>query len=110
MTTQAVVPAEGGNPARPVINAPTGATLRITDTKLYVPVVTLSIQDDNKLLQQLRIGFKHTIKWNKYRSELSNQNKNTNLNLSKPIDYLCYRLKMKITEHFFQSAIHQMLK
>ena len=33
-------------------------TFAITDTKLYVPVVTLSIQDNAKLLQQLRSGFK----------------------------------------------------
>ena len=52
---------------------------KITDTKLYVPVVTLSTQDDNKLLEQLKTGFKRTIKWNKYRSGMSNQTKN-NLN------------------------------
>ena len=39
------------------INAPIGATFKITDTKLYVPVVTLSTQDDNKLLEQLKTGF-----------------------------------------------------
>ena len=47
---------------------------------MYVPVVTLSAQDDNKLLQQLKTGFKRTIRWNKYRSEMSNQNKTDNLN------------------------------
>ena len=52
---------------------------KITDTKLYVSVVTLSTQDDNKLLEQLKTGFKRTIKWNKYRSGMSNQTKN-NLN------------------------------
>ena len=46
---------------------------------MYVPVVTLSTQDDNKLLEQLKAGFKVTIKWNKYRSERSNQSKNNNL-------------------------------
>ena len=53
---------------------PTAETFKITDTKLYVPVVSLSIQDDNKFeqLEQLKTGFKRTIKWNKYRSELSN--------------------------------------
>ena len=54
--------------------------LKIKDTKLYVPVVTLSAEDDNKLLEQLKLGFKKTIKWNKYRSEMSNQTKNNNLN------------------------------
>ena len=59
---------------------PTNATFKITDTKLYVPVVTLSAENDNKLLDQLKTGFKRTIKWNKYRSEMSNQTRNNNLN------------------------------
>ena len=42
------------------------ATFEITDTKLYVPVVTLSTQDHSKLLQQLKSGFKRVISWNKY--------------------------------------------
>ena len=42
----------------------------ITDTKLYTPVVTLLTQDNAKLLQQLKPGFKRTIKWNKYQSKL----------------------------------------
>ena len=41
-------------------------TFSITDTKLYVPVVTLSNQDNAKLLEQLKSGFKRTINWNKY--------------------------------------------
>ena len=47
---------------------------------MYVPVITLSIQDDIKLLEQLKTGFKRTVTWNKYRSEMSNQTKNNNLN------------------------------
>ena len=41
----------------------------ITETKLYVPVVTLSTKDNEKLLQQLKSGFKKTISWNKYPSK-----------------------------------------
>ena len=41
-------------------------TFAITDTKLYVPVVTLSTQDNAKLLEQLKSSFKRTINWNKY--------------------------------------------
>ena len=41
-----------------------------TDTKLYVPVVTLLTQDDTKLLQQLKSSFKRAINWNKYQSDL----------------------------------------
>ena len=46
-------------------------TFAITDTKLYVTVVTLSAQDNAKLLQQLKSGFKDTINWNKYHSKQS---------------------------------------
>ena len=53
---------------------------QITDTKLYVPVVTLLTKDDKNFLQQLKTGFKRTIKWNKYSSEMTNQTKNNNLN------------------------------
>ena len=68
------------DPAVVGINNPTNGTFTIKDTKLYVPVVNLSAKDDNKLLEQLKTGFKKTIKWNKYRSEMSNQTKNNNLN------------------------------
>ena len=63
-----------------VIVAPSGATFKTTDTKLYVPVVTLSKENDTKLLQQLKSGFKRTIKWNKYRSQMTIQLQNNNLN------------------------------
>ena len=43
-------------------------------------MVTLSAENDNKLLEQLKTGFKRTIKRNKYRSEMSDQAKNNNLN------------------------------
>ena len=62
------------------IVTPSGATFKITDTKLYVPVVTLSKENDTKLLEQLKTGFKRTIKWNKYRSQMSIQNNHNNLN------------------------------
>ena len=44
------------------IDNPENATFKITDTKLYVPVVTLSKENDIKLLEQLKSGFKKTIK------------------------------------------------
>ena len=47
---------------------------------MYVPVVTLSAENDNKLLEQLKTEFERTIKWNKYRSEMFNQAQNNNLN------------------------------
>ena len=67
------------HPAVAEINNPTNATFKITDTKLYVPVVTLSTENDKTLLEQLRTGFR-TIKCNKYRSEMTNQTKINNLN------------------------------
>ena len=65
--------------ANPAIVAPTGLEFKITDTKLYVPVVTLSIENDNNFLEQLKSGFKSTIKWNKYKSEMTNQTKTDHL-------------------------------
>ena len=55
-------------------------TFTITETNLYVPVVTLSTQDNSKLLPQLKNGFKRTITWNKYlaKPELLAQNSNLN--------------------------------
>ena len=64
----------------PEIGAPTGTTFEITDTKLYVPAVTLSTEDDNKLLEQLKTGFTRTIKWQKYTSEMPNPTEIHNLN------------------------------
>ena len=49
---------------------------KITDTKTYAPVVTLSTQDNIKLLKQLESGFKRTINWNKYLSKITNQAQN----------------------------------
>ena len=53
-----------------------GATFLITDTKHYVPVVALSTEDNTKLLNQLKSGFKRTINWNKYQSEMSTERQN----------------------------------
>ena len=78
--TRDSVPAQGGNPAVAAIDNPTNATFKITDKKLYVPVVTLSTENDKRLLEQLKTGFKRSIRRNKYRSEMTNQTKNNNLN------------------------------
>ena len=59
---------------------PRELSFKITDTKLYVPVVSLSKENDIKLLEQLKSGFKRTIKWNKYRSQMTIQPQNNNLN------------------------------
>ena len=55
-------------------------TFTITETNLYVPVVTLSTQDNAKLLPQLKSGFKRTIYWDKYLSKQQLLTENRNLN------------------------------
>ena len=55
-------------------------TFTITETNLYVPVVTLTTQDNAKLLPQLKLGFKRTIGWNKYLSKPALLARNANLN------------------------------
>ena len=62
------------------INNPTNAVFKKTDCKLYVPAVTLSSEEDNELVNQLKLGSKRTLKWNKYMSQMSNQTANNNLN------------------------------
>ena len=64
-----------------VISSATGETkFKITETKLYVPVVTLSTQDNAKLLQQLKSGFKRTINCKKYGSSVKAFAQNRYLN------------------------------
>ena len=67
---------DGGNTV-----APTGATFTINNCKLYIPVETLSKDDEIKLLTNLKSGFTREIKWNKYRSQMSTEAANNNLNI-----------------------------
>ena len=62
------------------IDNPENAIFQIKDTKLYVPVVTLWKENDIELLEQLKSGFKRSIKWNKCRSQMTIQPQNNNLN------------------------------
>ena len=62
-------------------NSPTSATLAINDCKLYIPVVTLSKDDEIELLTNLKSGFKREIIWNKYRSQMTTEAINNNLNI-----------------------------
>ena len=100
--------AQGDNPA---IVAPSGAKFKITNTKLYVPVVTLRKETYIKLLEQLKSGLKKTIKWNKYRSQVTIQPQNNNLNyLTDPtflqmlMDYLFCHFK-ELLEKIIQQKI-----
>ena len=64
-----------------VITSSTGeGKFAITETKLYVPVVTLSTKDNEKLLQQLKSRFKKTINWNNYDSSIKTFAQNRHLN------------------------------
>ena len=64
-----------------VITNSTGVgTFKITDAKLYVPVVTLSTEDNSNLLQQLKSDFKRTVNWNEYLSKPELLRTNPNLN------------------------------
>ena len=69
----------------------------ITSTKLYVPVVTSSINDNIKFLENLKQGFKRTISWNKYRSEMPMQ-----LKINK-LHYIIERTFRNINRMFVQS-------
>ena len=51
----------------------------IASLTLYVQVATLSINNNNKFFENIKQGFKRTISWNKYRSEIITQTKNNNL-------------------------------
>ena len=97
-----------------VITNSTGAgKFAITDTKLYVPVVTLSTQDNAKLLQQLKSDFKRTINWNIYKLDPKTYAQTQYLNhLVDPsfqgVNRLfVFLLNMKIIEHHIQNFIFQ---
>ena len=105
----------------PAIVAPTKLEFQITGRKLYVPVVTLSTENDKKLLEQSKSGFKGTVKWNKYRSQTTIQNNNNNLNyLIDPTFTKVNRLfvslfariarKKKIVQILCHVIVYQMLK
>lgn len=66
----------------------------ITSTKIYVPAVTLFINDDIKSLENTKQEYKRTISWNKYRSKITAQPKNNNL-------YCMIDLTFKNIKRFF---------
>ena len=61
--------------------APTGASLAINDCKLYILLVTLSKDDEIKLLTNLKSGFTREIEWNKYRSQMTTEAINNNFKI-----------------------------
>ena len=89
-------------------------TFTITDTKLYVPIVTVSTQDNTKLFQQLKSGFKRTTNWNKYQSKVTIHAPNPYLEFLidssfQGIDILLfYHLKVRKIEKYTQNIICQL--
>ena len=83
------------SPSRVITNSNGEGKFKITDTNLYVPVVTLSTDDNEKLFQQLRSGFKRVINWNKYLSRPALLAQNPNLN------YLIYPSFQGVNRLFF---------
>ena len=67
-----MTPTIGGNPATPARNT-IGTIFQINNPKLYVAVVTFSINDNIRFLENIRQGFKRTILWNKHRSKITTQ-------------------------------------
>ena len=63
-----------------ITNSAGAGTFEISETKLYVPAVTLSTKENANLLQQLESGFKRVINWNKYLSKPELLRRNANLN------------------------------
>ena len=59
---------------------------------MHVPVVALSKENDTKLFEQLKSGFKRTVKWNKYRSQMIIQPKNNNLNYLMDRTFRCFNI------------------
>ena len=82
-------------------------TLTITDTKLYVSVVTLSTQDNAKLLQQLKSGFQRTIDSNKYQLRITAQEQNRYLDYLIDPSFQCVNriLKRIPAEHVTRDII-----
>ena len=67
----------GDNPVEATTT--TSSTFQINKAILYVPVDTLSINHKVKFLENIKQGFRRTVSWNKYRSEITTQPKNNNL-------------------------------
>ena len=90
-----------------ITNSNGAGRFAITDTKLYVPLVTLSTQENTKLLQQLKSGFKRVTNWNKYLSkpELLAQNPNLNY-LVEPSFQGVNRLFVLAFENDVRSILH----
>ena len=91
-----------------------GKTFSVTETKLYVPVLNLQTQDNAKLLEQLKSGFKRTSNWNKHQTKVSLERLNEYLDFlivfKKKTDFLFYHLRMKHKEQVAINTIFRLEK
>ena len=94
-----------------VIFSATGKTKsEITDTKLYVPVVTLSREGNIKQFKQLEFGFERTINWNKYQSKDENKEQNRHFSyLINPSFQRVNRLFVLLFENSTDWKLHKIL-
>ena len=94
-----------------IFSGKTGKTkFEITDTKLYVPVVILSREDNIKRFKQLEFGFERTINWNKYQSEDENKEQNRHFNyLINPSFQRVNRLFVLLFENSTDWKLHKIL-
>ena len=80
---KAAVPAQGGNPEQntvAAVNTLSDLKFNVTDCKMYVPVVNLQTEYENKLYEELKTGLIIDFTRNKYRSQMINQPATNNLN------------------------------
>ena len=68
-------------------------TFKITNTKLYVPIVTLSSKDNVKLVKLLEEGFKRPVYWNEYQTKIESKNLGNNNFTRFPLRLLFKELK-----------------
>ena len=95
------------SPTCVITNSTGKGKFKTTDTNLYVPVVTLSTKDNEKLLQQLGSGFKRVINWNKYSSKPELLSQNLSLNyLIEPSFQGVNRLFVLAFENDAQRKVH----
>ena len=69
-----------------VMSAIADTTFKITNTKLYVPIVTLSSKDNVKLVKLLEEGFKRPVYWNEYQTKIESRNLDNNNLTGFPLD------------------------
>ena len=87
-----------------VISAIADTTFKITNTKFYVPIITLSSKDNVKLVKLLEEGFKRPVYWNEYQTKIETRDLDNN-NLTRfPLDASFQgvrRLFVLVTQNIF---------